>query len=289
MNTVASSQQVFRALTEQAEPGTAYVYLSTRVVPRERLSRIRMIKAKERDPRRRVIVSTQLIEAGVDIDVDVVYRDFAPLDSVNQVAGRCNRNSGGARGVMHLFEVVDERGVPYSRYIYRESEMLLQKTRDVLEGKESITEAGFVTTIGEYYARVGDAKSDDLSKELLEHYTLLEFEDLDSGFNLVDAGYPKCSVFVALDERAEELWDRFHAIRDIKDRKDRRNAFLAIRKEFYDYVIAVPSTFRDAVGYDEGIGMGYISSEEIDQGLLYDPELGFHPRQEDGGGGMLDL
>ncbi|MDD2560665.1 MAG: CRISPR-associated helicase Cas3', partial [Bacteroidales bacterium] len=134
MNTVASSQQVFRALTELAEPGTAYVYLSTRVVPRERLSRIRMIKEREQDPRRRVIVSTQLIEAGVDIDVDVVYRDFAPLDSVNQVAGRCNRNFGRARGVMHLFEVVDERGVPYSRYIYRESEVLLQKTRDVLEG-----------------------------------------------------------------------------------------------------------------------------------------------------------
>jgi CRISPR-associated endonuclease/helicase Cas3 len=289
MNTIASSQQVFRALTELTEPGTAYVYLSTRVVPRERLSRIRMIKEREQDPRRRVIVSTQLIEAGVDIDVDVVYRDFAPLDSVNQVAGRCNRNFGRARGVMHLFEVVDERGVPYSRYIYRESEVLLQKTRDVLEGKVIITEAEFVTTIEEYYADVGDAKSDDLSKKLLEHYTLLEFEDLDSGFNLIDTGYPKCSVFVALDERAEDLWDLFRAVREIKGRSERRNAFLAIRKGFYDYVITVPSKFRDAVGYDEGAGIGYISSEEVSQGLLYDLELGFHPPEEDGGGGMLDL
>ena len=33
-----------------------------------------------------IIVSTQLIEAGVDIDVDIIYRDFAPLDSINQVA-----------------------------------------------------------------------------------------------------------------------------------------------------------------------------------------------------------
>lgn len=290
MNTIASSQRVFRDLTEQKENGTTYVYLSTRVVPKERLARIVRIKDREGNPGRRVIVSTQLIEAGVDIDVDVVYRDFAPLDSVNQVAGRCNRNFGGKRGVMHLFEVVDEgkKPKPYFQYIYR-NEVLIQKTRDVLEGKEVINEAEFVTTIGEYYARIDDAKSDDLSKKLLEHYTILEFEDLDKGFDLIDTDYPKHSVFVALDGGAQELWDRFYTIREMKDRKERKKAFLAIKKEFYEYVIAVPSKFKHAVGYDEGIGMGYISSEEIEQGLLYDRDLGFAPRHEDGEGGMLGL
>ena len=43
-------------------------------------------------------MSTQLIEAGVDIDADIVYRDFAPMDSINQVAGRCNRNSSKEKG-----------------------------------------------------------------------------------------------------------------------------------------------------------------------------------------------
>lgn len=289
MNTIASSQRVFRELAEDKESGTTYVYLSTRVVPKERLARIAGIKDKKQNPGRRVVVSTQLIEAGVDIDVDVVYRDFAPLDSINQVAGRCNRNSRGKRGRMHLFEVVDERGVPYSRYIYRGSEVLVQKTKDVLEGKEAITEAEFVTTIEEYYARVSDAKSDDLSKKLLEHYTLLEFEDLDKGFDLIDTDYPKHSVFVALDGEAEELWEQFSTIREMKDRRERKKAFLAIKKEFYEYVIAVPSMFKHAVGYDEGIGMGYISSEEIEQGLLYDRELGFSPRHDEGEGGTLSL
>jgi len=75
------------------------------VIPKERLTRINEIRKSEDSPRkRRVIVSTQLIEAGVDIDADIVYRDFAPLDSINQVAGRCNRNSAkGDKGTVFVF------------------------------------------------------------------------------------------------------------------------------------------------------------------------------------------
>ena len=52
--------------------------------------------------KRRIIVSTQLVEAGVDLDVDIVYRDFATLDSVVQASGRCNRNFADTRGLVKL-------------------------------------------------------------------------------------------------------------------------------------------------------------------------------------------
>ncbi len=54
-------------------------------------------------------VSTQLIEAGVDVDFGAVIRSLAGLDSIAQAAGRCNRNGHSATGVVHVVDAADER------------------------------------------------------------------------------------------------------------------------------------------------------------------------------------
>lgn len=77
-------------------------HLSSAMCPAHRLDRIEIIKRRLKTSNPCWVVSTQLIEAGVDIDFPVVLRAMGPLDSIVQSAGRCNRES----------LLVDENGKP---------------------------------------------------------------------------------------------------------------------------------------------------------------------------------
>jgi CRISPR-associated endonuclease/helicase Cas3 len=84
--------------------------------------------------------------------VDTVYRDFSPMDSINQVSGRCNRNyTEGKKGLVKLFILKDENKEFY-KYIY--SPFLIDKTRDVLkEAPERISENYFLTLNNNYFKK----------------------------------------------------------------------------------------------------------------------------------------
>jgi CRISPR-associated endonuclease/helicase Cas3 len=81
-----------RALYERVRERGAALHLSAQMYPAHRTELLREARARlsRHEPCR--LISTQLIEAGVDIDFPVVYRSLAGLDSVAQAAGRCNRN-----------------------------------------------------------------------------------------------------------------------------------------------------------------------------------------------------
>ncbi|MDD2411239.1 MAG: CRISPR-associated helicase Cas3' [Candidatus Methanomethylophilaceae archaeon] len=67
-------------------------YLSTNLCPNHRIRVIEMISRSLSEKVPIICVSTQIIEAGIDLDFDVVIRSLAGLDSIVQAAGRCNRN-----------------------------------------------------------------------------------------------------------------------------------------------------------------------------------------------------
>ncbi len=88
----------------------AHFHLSAAMVPEHRSTVLEEIRErlKKGEPCR--VISTQLIEAGVDIDFPVVYRSLAGMDSIAQAAGRCNR-SGTLKGLgrTHLFRAAEHR------------------------------------------------------------------------------------------------------------------------------------------------------------------------------------
>ncbi len=91
---VVNTRSIARALYEdmkQRRIATTY-HLSTNMCPAHRMKVINDIKTKLTSGEPIICVSTQLIEAGVDLDFGVVIRSLAGLDSIAQAAGRCNRH-----------------------------------------------------------------------------------------------------------------------------------------------------------------------------------------------------
>jgi CRISPR-associated endonuclease/helicase Cas3 len=83
------------------------VHLSTTMCPAHRLDTIK--KIKERKQKNTLCISTQLIEAGVDISFGCVIRAIAGLDSIAQAAGRCNRNGEDPNGKnVYIVNIAEE-------------------------------------------------------------------------------------------------------------------------------------------------------------------------------------
>lgn len=83
------------------------IHLSAGMCAQHRLDLINRIRALLREGRPCRVVSTQLIEAGVDVDFPVVWRAMGPLDSIVQAAGRCNREGLLAQGHLYVFSPED--------------------------------------------------------------------------------------------------------------------------------------------------------------------------------------
>jgi CRISPR-associated endonuclease/helicase Cas3 len=82
-----------RALFEAIGPRDGHFHLSARMCPVHRKDVLDQIRARlETDDAVCRVISTQVVEAGVDLDFPVVCRAIAGLDSIAQAAGRCNRN-----------------------------------------------------------------------------------------------------------------------------------------------------------------------------------------------------
>jgi CRISPR-associated endonuclease/helicase Cas3 len=117
VNTTKDARRLFRLLKASAA-GRHCFHLSSRMCAAHRQFKLKEIR-RRLDPQHKepcLLVSTQLIEAGVDVDFPVVWRALGPLDSIIQSAGRCNREGRSPEALpVHVFRPADG-GVPRGAY-----------------------------------------------------------------------------------------------------------------------------------------------------------------------------
>ncbi len=118
LNTKRAVSNIYNELimdTELIDSDCEIIYLTTNQCAKHRLEIIEYMKERLRklrnsdSDRKLICVSTKLVEAGVDIDFDLVYRSLAGIDSIVQCGGRCNREGKkSTKGKLFIFKYRDE-------------------------------------------------------------------------------------------------------------------------------------------------------------------------------------
>ncbi len=252
------------------------INLSTHVLPSTRMQRISRIK---NDSKQKIIVTTQLIEAGVDISVDLVYRDLAPLDSIIQTAGRCNREFDKGIGITRVIKLKDEnskREKDYHSYIYDPT--IIEATKDVIkEFDREVRERKFnLKGTNNYFEMILERKVQD--KEVLDDIDKLRFIEI-SDFSLIEEDVESISLYVEVDEVArnlrKSLEEELFEVRGF----ERKEKFLKWRKELNEYMLSVKGSgdvinkIKDLPPFLGNEGIRVISNKEKDN--WFDPETGF--------------
>lgn len=108
VNSRKDAARLYTALQAQEKASEGLIHLSRRMCSAHIQKRIEEIRRRLKAGEPVRVVSTQLVEAGVDLDFPVVYRAMAGLDSVMQAAGRCNREGRMAEpGEAYIFSLTD--------------------------------------------------------------------------------------------------------------------------------------------------------------------------------------
>lgn len=109
VNTKKAAFEVFKSAKHLFEDEKiVLVHLSTNMCPEHRANVIKNMKDEMKNGKRVLCVSTQLIEAGVDISFETVVRSLAGTDSIVQAAGRCNRNAERDIGYVYILNISNE-------------------------------------------------------------------------------------------------------------------------------------------------------------------------------------
>jgi len=215
------------------------VTLSTHVLPRDRLRRIQRIKE---DKCRKMIVATQLVEAGVDISAAIVYRDLAPLDCIIQAAGRCNRNGGREKGLFIIAPLKDEAGRPFHRFVYEDE--LIDATKEVLsELGNKFSERDLGKAVDNYYSLVHQRSSFQESGKLIQYLERLDLSESER-FALIENRDGELSIFIERDEETTRIREEIENILVESARFDRKAKLAAMKREINENTINIRYSWK---------------------------------------------
>ncbi len=261
-NTKKSAREFYNKVTEYNAWEKLY-HLSTSMCPAHRKQVIKEIRDDLSADRKILVSSTQLIEAGVDFDFPCVMREIAPLESIIQSAGRCNReNKMREYGTVFLFRLADA-GMPDRLY-----KITAGFTEDMVkENPYSLYKHDFYQ---DYYRKVinlfvdGDAKNINRARENFN------FETVSNSYRIIDKATKGLFIY-NYDDSSKELLDFIQA-RQFLSREDYRKMQVYTVQVYDSFIFTNKNSIEETShgvmvwygGYDDktGISVDLLESDK---------------------------
>lgn len=173
--------------------------ISGEILEPRRQEIIEIIKNEEKkyNIKKMILVSTQVVEAGVDIDMDIGFKDRSLIDSDEQLAGRINRNASKSGSVVYLFNLDN------ASWIYKNDERLKVEISDKLYSK-ILNEKDF-DIIYKLVNQKIRRRNNDPAYENLNHYLEkieeLNFDKIHKDFKIIDNSNFSMFIPVLIDQK----------------------------------------------------------------------------------------
>ena len=195
VNAKKTAQELYKKL--QGEGKNIY-HLSTNMYPKHRKRVLKTIRNRLDKNEKCIVVSTSLVEAGVDLDFDIVYRQIAGLDSMIQAAGRCNRNGKKdlAKSKVVIFDFIDDKRVTNQK-------LQIETAESVLQDYEKVDDLIGIT---DYFKRLYHYRGTSLDKKNI----MGEFKQMRFNFSKVAKEFKLIEentkmIYINIEPKAEEL------------------------------------------------------------------------------------
>ena len=213
VNTRRHAKELFKVAKVKCPEYSVY-HLSAQMCPRHRTVVLDVIKELLRFGKPCLLISTQLVEAGVDIDFPCVFREIAGADSLAQAAGRCNRE-GRMKGLgkVFFFESAEDYALPGFL------QMAAAKGNEVLSLSEFSDDPLAPAVVTRYFSLLYDAYRDNQDRlsvltELLPStfprtttdFLVYKFRTLGENFHLINE--PSTSVFIPYGDEGFALCEK---------------------------------------------------------------------------------
>jgi CRISPR-associated endonuclease/helicase Cas3 len=250
-------------------------HLSTRMCAAHRLRVLETIRKRLKAGESCHVVSTQLVEAGVDVDFPLVLRALAPLDSIVQAAGRADREGkitaalGQPGGKVVVFLPEDHKLPPNE---YKEAAGITEAIakQELLNGIS--VQVDSEDAIRLYFERYYGESGTDLGQRLVDHREHERFATLAQEFEMISNRTQ--DVFVPDNEEARESIERL---------RDSGELTPSLRRTLQRHIVGLsPSEFQKASGVVERVATATGDEIWVAVDQAYDEQLGliFSPGPE---------